>query len=259
MLKDQRAVRLTASDYLASDRKGLNQQVASARWQLMLTVQRLVPEFFERLRDDVYPAFAPLADQQPDYWRTGYEFAMWQSRSDADRRLTPILTKWAGRFSVEEEKWILEGALQTLSNWHKFPRCREALEILGFRKPVCATVVVSDPEPSFHFDDDGWDPTLISFAGWRANIRERFEAAVGQHRQQMLARVKERGGLPAAVRASGEHFDWLALYHFGNASFKSILARVGYGDNSTISKGIHQAAELARLQVRAKRRKLKSR
>jgi len=50
---------------------------------------------------------------------------MWQSRSDADRQLTPILMKWARQFNVEKETWILEGALQTLSNWDKFPRCRE--------------------------------------------------------------------------------------------------------------------------------------
>jgi hypothetical protein len=32
-MKDEHALRLTASEFLASDRSGLNQQVANARWQ----------------------------------------------------------------------------------------------------------------------------------------------------------------------------------------------------------------------------------
>jgi hypothetical protein len=93
MKKDERAVHLTASEFLASGRNGLNQQVASARWQLLLALRRKVPEFFEQLRDEVYPAFARLA--KPGYWHTGFSFSMWQSRSDRDRELTPILMKWA--------------------------------------------------------------------------------------------------------------------------------------------------------------------
>jgi len=45
----------------------------------------------------------------------------------------------------------------------------------------------------FHFKDDGWDPTLMSFEGWRANVRERFEASIEQHRLQMLTLIKQRG------------------------------------------------------------------
>jgi hypothetical protein len=233
MKKDARAMHLTASEFLASGRNGLDQQVASARWQFLLAVQRKVPEYFERLRDEVYPAFARLA--KPGYWRTGFSFSMWQSRSDPDRELTPILMKWARRFHVVGETWILEGALQTLSTWNKFPRCRENLEILGFRKPVCVPGLISDQEHAFHFEDEGWDPTLISFAGWRVNVRKRFDAAMKQHGQQMRALIKERGGVPAVVRSSVEHFDWLALYQCANASLESIAARPGYRDKTTIS------------------------
>jgi hypothetical protein len=61
MKKDERAVCLTASEFLAVGRNGLNQQVANARWQLILAAQRNVPEVFEALRDEVYPAFEQLA------------------------------------------------------------------------------------------------------------------------------------------------------------------------------------------------------
>jgi hypothetical protein len=38
-MKDERALRLTASEFSASDRSGLNQQVANARWQFLLALQ----------------------------------------------------------------------------------------------------------------------------------------------------------------------------------------------------------------------------
>jgi hypothetical protein len=79
MKKDERAVCLTASEFLAIGSNGLNQQVASARWQLILALQRNVPEFFERLRGEVYPVFGRLSEPRRD---TGASFAMWQSRSE---------------------------------------------------------------------------------------------------------------------------------------------------------------------------------
>lgn len=234
----------------------MNQQIANARWQFMLALRRNVPEVFERLRDDVYPAFARLA--KPGYWYIGLSFSVWQSHSDVDRQLTPILIKWARRFNLEGEAWILEGALQTLSIWNKFSHCREKLEILGFRKPVCVPGLVWDQEHAFHFEDEGWDPTLISFAGWRAKAEKRWDTALKTYRQQMQALVKERGGVAAVVRSSEEHFDWLALYQCANASLQAIADGAGYGDRTTISKGMHQAAKLARIRIRGKSRMLKS-
>src|ERR1700730_6811527 len=103
------AVRLTGSEYLVSGRDGLNQQVANARWQFIMAVQRVVPEFLERLRDRVYPTYALMAGARPGYWHIGGNFSIWQSRSDRDRQLTPILMDWARQFNVEGETWILEG------------------------------------------------------------------------------------------------------------------------------------------------------
>jgi len=257
IMKNERALRLTASEFLSNDKRGMNQQVVNARWQFLLALNRQVPEVFERLRNDVYPVFARLA--KPGYWSPGRTFSMWQSRYDPDRHLTPVLMTWAHRFHLADEIWILEGALQTLSNWNKFAHSRESLEILGFRKPLCVPGLVANHEHAFHFEDEGWDPTLISFPGWRAHVTQRFKAAIQQHRQQMQALVKERGGVPAVVRSQEEHFDWLALYQCADATLESILEGSGYGDKTTISKGMHQAAELARIRIRPKRRKLNSR
>ncbi len=65
MKKDERALHLTVSEYLASGRNGMNQQIANARWQFMLALRRNVPEVFERLRGDVHPAFAQLSIPLP--------------------------------------------------------------------------------------------------------------------------------------------------------------------------------------------------
>ena len=249
-------MRFTAGELLASSRNGLNQQIASARWQLILAIQRKVPAFLEQLRDEVYPSFARLA--KAGYWLTGFSFSMWQGRSDPNRQLTPILMRWARKFHVDGETWILEGALQTLSNWNKFAHCREGLEIVGFRQIVCVPGLVFAHENAFHFEEAGWDPTLMSFAGWQLSVRLRFEAAMKQHRLKMVALVKARGGVPAVVRSSQEHFEWLALYQCANIPLESIAKRAKYGDKRTISKGMRHAAKLARIGVRAKESKSKS-
>jgi hypothetical protein len=256
MQKDKRASHLTASEFLASDRSGMNQQRANARWQFLLALQRQVPEIFERLRSDVLPVFARLA--KPGYWKASRSFSMRQSRCDPDGELTPVLMEWARRFNLDGEIWVLEGALQTLSIWNAFPDCRENLDIQGFRTLVCVPGLISDQEHAFHFEDEGWDPTLISFLGWRVQVQERFEKAIQRYRHQMQALVKKRGGVPAALKYSEEHFDWLALYHCANATLDSIAKGARYGDKTTISKGMHQAAKLAGIPIRAKG-KLKSR
>ena len=255
MKKDEQAVHLTASEFLASGRNGLNQQIASARWQFILAIQRKVPAVFERLRDDVYPAFARAT--KPGDWRAGRSFLMGPSRSASDHQVTAILMEWARCFHLEGEAWILEGAWQTLSLWQKFPRCREALEVQGFRPHVCVSGLSGVHACTFCFDDEGWDPTLMSFLGWRARVRQRFATAIEQYRQQMRARTKELGGVPAVLRCSADHFDWLALYQCGEASLKSIVAGASYGDKTTISKGMHQAAKLARIHLRETIRQLK--
>jgi hypothetical protein len=258
MKKDPGGVHLTAGEYLLRARSGLNQQMVSARRLLMVTVRRVVPQFFERLRDDVYPTFARLAEAKPGLRHRGGNFSIWLSRFDRDDEFKPVLMEWARRFHVEGEEWILDGARKTLSGWHRL-RSRKELEIDGFRQFVAVPGLIRDHEHAFHFDDDGWDPTVLSFAGWRATVRKGFEVAMKQHGQQMRALIQARDGIAAVRRSSAEHFEWLAHYHFGEASLASIVKRGPYADKTTISKGIHQAAKLAGVRLRTEPRKLKSR
>src|SRR5262245_55841383 len=122
MHKNENSIYLTAAQSLATSRNGMNQQIANARWQFISAVRKKVPKVFEQLRDSVLPAFEQFV--RPGYWKTGYSFSMWQSRSDPDGTLTAVLMDWARQFHLQKEIWILEGALQTLSTWHRFPKTR---------------------------------------------------------------------------------------------------------------------------------------
>jgi hypothetical protein len=188
----------------------------------------------------------------------GWKFETWQLLSDRDNQLTPILMAWAQKFNIQAEEWILEGALQTLSNWHRFPEQRASLDSWGFRQWIAVPGLVSAEDQRFRFSDEGWDPTFRSFAAWRTDIRKRFEEAIEVHERQMRKLVEDRGALEAVFRFSTDHFQWLALYQCGNLSLDSILHRAPHaGDKTTISKGIHSAATLAAIAVRPKRHKLK--
>ena len=261
MRKRRDRLHLTASEYVVQDREGQNRQIAAARRQFIKAVRSSVPAFFERLRSDVYPTYARRSKGKPRYWKMGWKFSTWQILSDADGRVTPILVGWAREFNVEREEWILEGALQTLSDWHQAPKSRRAMEVEVWRfcQFVAESRRITEAEHRFQFEDSGWDPTFISCAGWRANVKKRFEEALKAHEQKMRGLAKERGLVRAVLRASTEHFEWLALYHCGGHSLARILTRAPHAGNSTtISRGIHSAARLACLSVRAKRSKLKN-
>ena len=248
----------TPADYLVRNREGQDDQIAGARLQFIEAVGSFVPAFLEQLRDQVYPEYARLADVNPEYWVMGSRFETWRLRSDPDNRFAPILMAWAQDFNVQGEDWILEGALQTLSYWHQFPRSRAALDIAGFRQWNGFKVLTSAEERRFEFSDEGWDPTFVSATGWRTKIRKRFESAIRAHERRMLKLVVERGAIPAVGKFSKEHFAWLALYQCGNLSLEAILLRAkNVGGKTTISKGIHNAAILAAMDVRPRRRKAK--
>jgi len=248
---------LTANDYLVRDQDGQDIQIASARLLFIEAVARVVPAFLKRLRN-LCPEYGRLADLNPEYWMTGSRFETWQSSSDRDNQFTPVLMAWAEEFNVQREDWILEGALQSLSYWHEFPRLRAALDITGFVQWHAFTRIISAENHRFRFSDGGWDPTLMSAAGWRTYVRKRFEAALRAHVNRVRKIVVDRGAIPAVGKFSVEHFEWLAQYQCGNASLDSILHRASnIADKTTISKGIHRAASLAGIAVRPKSRKLK--
>jgi hypothetical protein len=250
---------LIEGEYIISDRHDNNSQVASARWQFIQAVQCKVPAFGERLRKDVYPTFARLAGKRADYWQTGWMFSTWQLHSDRNNELTALLLAWAVAFNLEKEAWILEGALQTLWVWHKFADARSSLDLQGFRPNVCGKILIGDDEHRFIFEDWGWDPQLSSWRGYVASARKRFETDLRAHEKRIRALVQLRGGQRVIPRYSIEHLEWLALYHCGGWSLDRILKCSPHaGDKTTISKGLHKAAQLAHLNVRMKRGKLKS-
>jgi hypothetical protein len=247
------------SEFVVPTPAGPNRQIAAARWEFTQAIERVVPEFFQRLRDTVYPSYARLAHGRADYWRPGWRFSTWCSHSDAAQQLTPTLLDWARAFHLEREEWILEGALQTLSNWHQWPKSRDALVLGGFRQYLAEPGRISDAEHHFYFEDWGWDPSMISSATWLAQVKECFEKALDAHLHKMRELAQDRGMVAAVPLFSPEHFEWLALYQCGNLPLEDILARArAVSSKSTISKGMHHAAELAGLEVRPKRSQLKS-
>lgn len=250
---------LVGGEYVISGQPESNNEVASARWQLIQALQRKLPAFGKRLRKDVYPEFARCAGKMADYWKAGWMFSTWQLHSDRKNQLTPHLLTWAGAFNLAGETWILEGALQTLLLWHKFPDWRTSLDLQGFRQYVSGPILIRDGEHSFRFEDWGWDPQLLSWPGYRVNVRKRFETELRAYEKRVRALAKARGAQRVIPRYSVEHFEWLALYHCGGWSLDKILKCAPFaGDKTTISKGVHKAARLIRLTLRAKRRKLKS-
>jgi hypothetical protein len=259
---------LTSGDYLSRNDERQDNQVAAARWQFVEAIRCKVPVFFERLRDVVYPAYERFANGKPRYWERGWRFDTWQVVSDhkeadppvhPDNQLTPILLTWAREFNVNGETWILEGALQTLSDWHKSQESKEALDIWGFREWYCVPGLITPKDHGFKFEDGGWDPTFWRWEDWLPGVTKRFEESLLNYRQKMSKLIEQRGADRSAARFSAEHFEWLALYQCGNLSLDLILSRApNVGDKSTVSKGMKHAAKLANISIRPKRLKLKS-
>jgi hypothetical protein len=93
----------TPAEYIVRNQDGQDLQIAAARWQLLKAIEKVVPTFLQQLRDQVYPEYARLAGESPDYWVNGWEFATWKLLSDRDNRLTPHLISWAQEFNVQRE------------------------------------------------------------------------------------------------------------------------------------------------------------
>ena len=89
-------------------------------------------------------------------------------------------------------------------------------------------------------------------------VYQRFDEAVKAYERRLGQLVEARGGVRVTFKFSPDHFQWLALCQCGNLSLDAILQRTSYStDRTTISKGIHSAASLAAMAVRADRGKLK--
>ena len=118
MARKQNSV-LSWAEYISAD-NDQNIETAAARWQFMQAVQSVYPRFFTKLQQQIYPTYSRLAGRSESYWQTGWAFETWQLHSDRNQRLTAPLSAWAKPFNAEEA-WILEGALQSLWLWRRFP------------------------------------------------------------------------------------------------------------------------------------------
>jgi hypothetical protein len=65
------ANRLSWGEYILP---GQGESTAEARWQFAQIVRRILPRFFEELREKVLPKYARLVrDHGPDYWEHGLD------------------------------------------------------------------------------------------------------------------------------------------------------------------------------------------
>src|ERR1700683_1592525 len=90
-----RKPRLTTAEFITANHEGLDNAITAARWELVQAIRRKAPVFFERLRAVAYPKYAQLATGNVRHGDIGY-----QVLSHGDRRLTPILKKWAKEFNI---------------------------------------------------------------------------------------------------------------------------------------------------------------
>jgi hypothetical protein len=217
-----------------------NTELAAARWMLMETVSRVLPRFFEQLRDRVYPTFARLAESRPGYWERGCTM----DQSDPDQQLAPALLGWARAFHAEEPL-ILEGALQTLGLWHRDPESRESLDIGGFRYSCCVDTL-SDEDQQFTFEHYGWDPQFQRWASFRDSAIKKFQEHLAAYERRLSSSMESQGAVRVRKPYSAAYFDWFAWYQLCGWPLSVILGECPdlKGDESTILKGVKFVADL---------------
>ena len=256
---------LAWGEYLSVDElKGFDTQTSSARKLFMETVQRVCPEFFERLRDDIYPTFANLAQKKrepwegPEYWKPGWTLDTWQQRSDREDQLTPHLRKLAQAFNADED-WVLEGVLQVLWLWQKRPNLRKDLDTRGCFPIPGGSLLISGEEAQFSFEDEGWQPQVERWAVWRDRVQGCFEKELSAYKEKLCSLAEKRGAVPAYSLQDEQCFEWLALYQCKGQRLEEIRELYPMtGDKTTIWKGIEKAAHLAGIKVRPRSHKLKN-
>ncbi|MFN7996330.1 MAG: hypothetical protein U0Q18_22145 [Bryobacteraceae bacterium] len=271
--------RLLPSEHVIPGKPADN-QTCKARWEFIKALRSNVPLFFESLRDEVFPHFARvlevhrrptrggwrtacgdqlpsrypgrgviISDGEPCYYRRGWDLPTWEVHADPNCELRPVLIKWAESFNIRHDQWILEGALQVLSDWHRQPDCRHELDVWGLRPffdPAPLALPKKLPESRFEFQFRAWDPQYESRAKWHASLNTQFKAAVNSHLVSKTLLMQRVNAKPANSRYSPEHFVWLALYKCGGAKLDSLP---GAQDYSVKYRGILAAAKLANVTV----------
>ena len=198
---------------------------------------------------------------RPDYWRTGWRFETWQNLSDPDRKLTPHLEGWASAFNLCE-RWVLEGALQTMLSWSRHRKLSRSRDPLGFHVPSGGYILSATPDVPglFTFNHPGWDPQLEKWSRYQRGLLNHFNEVLSQYKKKLRSLVESRGAVRSRSMFAEDSFGWLARYQCCGDKLEDILRTASnVSDKTTIWKGIEKAAGLVKITLRPKSVKLKSR
>jgi hypothetical protein len=247
---------LVSGEYVNSG-EAVNDQTTSARQKLVRVIQCIVPEFFEQLRERVYPKYAVYARlaartasitpkgsrRGPGDWELGLSFESWDDPASPNR-LKPLLMSWAKTFGSADEPWVLKGALETLSAWYQFPAWRQSLDVSRFCLPVAQETLVNYEK--FTLAEAAWGPQWETWSIYSARVKARFKDELQAYEMRVRTLIESRGGQRARRRYSVNNLEWFVFYQIcGMSSVQIENARGGAkGDESTVLKGIKTAAEL---------------
>jgi hypothetical protein len=235
---EKKNARLAMDEYLLSDPIG-------ARRELTKAIKTEVPEFFEQLREGVYPAFARATKG----WILKHDkLPTWILVQSHPSQLKAALLQWARKFNAEED-WILEEALKLLWHWHRYPKMREELDVGDFLLDSPATWgLVTEAERQFHFQDAGWNPQFQTWAEYNKRVSVRIKQELREYQQKIRDLAEHRRGVRVQSRYSTEDFRYFALYRFAGMSAAGIFKRLELnGDYSAVTKGMKAAAKILQM------------
>jgi hypothetical protein len=231
-----------------------NIEIAVARQEFIRLVKCVFPRFLEQLRGQVYPRYAELVETKRR--EPGWASEAWLV-SDLPLEL-PTLVAWAKKFNVADEVWIIEGALRTLSLWHRDAEVRDALDVSGFDSYAAVDTLSDGDDEVFQFEHPAWDPQFQRWTTFRESIEKRFANKLLNYEQRLCSLMESQGAVRSRRRYSSDHLAWFALYQLGGMTARGILNRRSdlKGDESTILKGLKTAADLLQWKALRKFRKL---
>jgi len=218
-------------------------QVKRARQWLFEAVKRVHPRFLRRLSSQVFPFYSQLAESGYKVARMAYSSKPYAVLTE-DRGLKAALRKWAAEFNAESG-WLLDDALRTLQGWYVTPEWRKSLK--------WNTVYTHSPSAStgkpFHFQSEGWETQLLTWATYRESVSERFEVKLLEYERETRKLAESCGLVRAQQKHSPDNFDWFVLYQFAGRSATEIAKEKYKGKyvedaDSAVLKGIKAAARL---------------
>jgi hypothetical protein len=226
-----------------------SRQTWEARWEFILSGQRLLPSFFTRLRDDVLPEFKRLAEGRSEYFEQDWRYNTWTTASDQNKQFEPLLLAWAQCFHVDGEDWILEGAIRSLNLWcESTDYLRQPVpDIHRFQTLVAEESLLSDEEWLRLDFLLGWDPQTERWSKFRKRIFRDLKAGLRSYEQRQRNLVEVRGGKRIRYRYSQSNIDWFVHYQLEGLSYREIADHYASNetvDENAVSHGIHTVVAL---------------